>query len=233
MENQESRTKISNGYTIAMISLVLGCISIIPCFFFMGPVAIILGIIGYRTLKRFNQHMGRKYAITGIVLGFLAHLVFIPFFIFFREAQDHGRTSRIHDEMRKSATALETYYTDYNAYPKPDFDAKGRPVLPKILTTPVAYMKELPKDYYDKDLGTYRYGGGNLKGADPHNHWFKDGWLIISNGPDRKPGSDGASIDPFKALSLNYKDFILGIIPLTYDPTNGIGSAGDIWRWGP
>jgi hypothetical protein len=30
----------------------------------MGPVAIILGIIGYRTLKRFNQNLGRKYAIT-------------------------------------------------------------------------------------------------------------------------------------------------------------------------
>lgn len=69
----------------ALLAYYFGVFSIIPCLGgILGPAALILGILGLRTVKRNPQAKGTGHAIVGIVLGSLvtlAHLVFLAFFI--------------------------------------------------------------------------------------------------------------------------------------------------------
>ena len=53
------------------------------------------------------------------------------------EIVPHSRSyiSRTKGEQNSLAIALEAYYIDYNTYPTPEHDAKGNPIVPKILTT--------------------------------------------------------------------------------------------------
>lgn len=139
--------------------------------------------------------------------------------------------------------------------------AKEGGIIPIALTTPVAYMTALPHDPFHKNnRGYYGYGGGpGLTSADgkatidDNDHDYSDiwpvyGWIITSYGPDVMDGNSGvygvAPLHEELCWSDNYSmdtpDFMqcdkihpLQTSGLTYDPTNGVTSAGDIWRRGP
>lgn len=52
------------------MSLVAGYIGIVGCFFApIGPIAIVLGVMGLLDLKKHPEKIGKARAITGIVLG--------------------------------------------------------------------------------------------------------------------------------------------------------------------
>ncbi len=167
-----------------------------------------------------------------------------------------SKVSHSHSILRQTAAAIEAYHADNGAFPLVTYPPFASPpftetetdlseqfkVLPGSLTTPVAYLASdrgmidpfrthhpfdhplayrifyLPSDFYHPSSpyhssgsqATYqaqvrRYGQYVLHGAGP------DGWFF------NLPGWEG--------------DYALGGWNLaSYDPTNGLTSAGDIYR---
>jgi prepilin-type N-terminal cleavage/methylation domain-containing protein len=183
-----------------------------------------------------------------IVVAIIAILaaIAVPNFL---EAQVRSKVSRSFSDMRTLLTATEAYRTDYQKLPP--YVAAGSSTAswwgwsPKGLTTPVAYVTSLPRQpFSDKTLTqepmgnqlyTYIYdirlmcdaGIGPYSGAPasvPRNLKSKDqmdfvmkarncSYIYYTCGPD--------SID-----STAY------IAPMSYDPTNGTVSFGDIHMFG-
>ena len=137
--------------------------------------------------------------------------------------------------MRSIATALESYFIDEDSYPggmalerfvpgggvelaaieRASGEAKptpaGRFFVPLALTTPVAYVNEIYGDPFGNHPIAYAAVGEH--------------WMLVSPGPDRV-----FQIDPETDFDPEAKDPTAGLVPYTYDPTNGITSGGDIWR---
>jgi type II secretion system protein G len=182
-----------------------------------------------------------------IVVAIIAILaaIAIPNFL---EAQVRSKVSRAKADMRTLATALESYATDANAYPRWWEVAAGvRPpgyAYPPVswryrpLTTPLAYITTIPRPdpfWTQNDVGgvvdkkvydTYDYV--DAKSSYDHNSVVSSVygrmWRMCSAGPDQVQsygGSTWAGTPPHIT--------VLGF----YDPTNGTRSFGDIVRLGP
>ncbi len=92
-----------------------------------------------------------------IVVAIIAILaaIAVPNFL---EAQTRSKVSRVKADMRSIATAVESYYVDYNRYP-----IAGQWVAQtnffnnrlKGITTPVAYMTSLPIDIFWKESSQF------------------------------------------------------------------------------
>lgn len=156
------------------------------------------------TLRRFMVLLG---------CSFLIFAFFVWLGLPSGEPPDRARRSRMLSDMRTLAVALESYRIDNPAFP---------PVsLLHRLTTPIAYLTNLPEDVFASEPGTLlRY---QRRG---------DGWIIGSFGPDRDDATGGdlrwdRPIDLYEPESP-----VPGakLIPFTYDPSNGINSEGDLWR---
>lgn len=165
-----------------------------------------------------------------IVVAIIAILaaIAVPNFL---EAQTRAKVSRVRNDLRTIATAMESYFVDNNRYPgdsdntilEPGQDQQG---LLK-LTTPIAYITTLATDPFqvneqDIDSGALYYEMGS--GSD--NPEPVQSWLVTSVGPNKIDETDGNDQWPgggptFSAVALN-----------NYDPTNGTLSNGDIYRWG-
>jgi len=137
----------------------------------------------------------------------------------FLEAQARAKVSRTHSDMRTVAAALEAYRIQENHYPPgpmpkmPPFKA----VQTWRLTTPISYLSSIPRDLFvpppGKDFmgGPYGLGGRYLHYLNGENEpLLHEVWLLFSYGPDQDMESDAIS----------------------YDPTNGTISSGDIYRIG-
>lgn len=162
-----------------------------------------------------------------IVVAIIAILaaIAIPNFL---AAQVRSKVSRVHEEMRTLATALETYRVDQNDYP---YDSGGGSIFPPYpwdtgllpLTTPIAYITKLPYDpfriynaawpierstyvYYQEGLTVPASWWNGPNSFPPDHDWI---WGLWSFGPNNR--SDWAQ---------------------AYDPTNGVISNGDIRRFG-
>ncbi len=119
-------------------------------------------------------------------------------------------SSRVESDMRHLAVGLESYYIEHGHYPQ----------NLSRLTTPIAYLADIPHDSLDPQKRPYRY-------------YVKDDfWVLVSCGPEKRlrfyPGD-------FDKMMDNYSDDmgkVLHKIKLlyTYDPTNGSISRGDIIR---
>ena len=98
------------------------------------------------------------------------------------------------------------------------------------LTTPVAYITEVPLDVFqseDTGSGPFRRRGNFSYGATPIDQESR--WALASDGPDQAPNSGGIE------FYYGYNDSIWenpssGYNFARYDPTNGTISVGDIWR---
>ena len=177
--------------------------------------------------------MKRKVTTTQRLIEWSVVLmvILVPFCIIIlyngRYGQDRSTTARAKSEQQSIATALEAYFMDNNSYPLPDYDSEGKPIQPHILTTPIAYLTSIFHDpYKNKGKGIYEYGCDKDKD-----------WIITSYGPDRVDGNskvkNGGPLLEEKAWSDKSLGFSLEGSGLTYDPSNGMRSAGDIWRRGP
>jgi len=147
------------------------------------------------------------------------------------------RLGQTYGTIHSLSLALEAYYNDNASYP-PAVDANGKIVplgsggksvssgdFPWLVTTPVAYMTSLPADSFTNPplLLPYRYATNG-----------KNFYIISSIGPDsdvdlnigdfldREANADS----PFELISRVKGSAV------EYDPTNGIGSSGDIIRAG-
>lgn len=170
-----------------------------------------------------------------IVVAIIAILaaVAVPNFL---EAQTRAKISRVKNDMRCMATALESYCVDHNGYP-PNYDTPLYPGGPgdesrvfASLTSPVAFLTNVPRDVFRPDVrephrGTYyEYIASDTVFALPQYKdslapWYRrtgTRWSLASVGPDRRNQYVGHQL-PIWAV-------------FTYDPTNGSVSRGDLWR---
>jgi type II secretion system protein G len=165
-----------------------------------------------------------------IVVAIIAILaaIAVPNFL---EAQVRSKVSRVKNDHRTLATALEAYYGDYNRYPR---DQDNNPFHPTErgfydLTTPVAYITSLPRDPFSD----------NVKSVDPNDSRVA-AFYVMASGSDnnpvvglRVPCYSLISIGPDRRDNASGQDkFPLNTSFNVYDPTNGTISDGDIMRLG-
>ncbi len=228
-------------------------------------------------LKKNEEQRKRRSGFTLIellivvaIIGILAAIA-VPNFL---EAQVRAKVARSQADMRTIATGLESYYVDNNIYVRPrevvathwsdptipyrKYDTNiGRYLIP--LTTPVAYLAELPTyewapfrlfsdcdpitldttGYGPIDCYYYRY---DTRYMWKNSLWAKaDGETWYQWDPeDRKMwclsavGPDGESNQDQAWEGVVWPDLpTSGSMTQQYDATNGTVSNGDIIRMGP
>jgi hypothetical protein len=142
-----------------------------------------------------------------------------------RQTELRSKVSRVRTDMRWMATALECYYVDNNAYPPWEMSNLYQPPQPIIrnryaetgvlsLTTPIAYAPHMAQDQFgNSSLGWFTY------------YSDKNGWILISPGPD-----GDYDIDPVHEYNGSAPQPSARLLVKSYDPTNGLDSSGDIFR---
>lgn len=157
----------------------------------------------------------------------------------------YERSSRARSDMRTLATALESYAVDHGAYPAwsvdpavnafaglerpphyfrniPTFRLNSDAPGLHTLTTPTAYVPMYPGDRFApvKDA-PFAYRASPDPAGSP-------GWILWSPGPD---GDYDITLDNVAAL-YNPAERVPSdaLIGLSYDPTNGNPSDGDVFR---
>ncbi len=190
-----------------------------------------------------------------IVVAIIAILaaIAVPNFL---EAQTRSRVSRVHNDLRTVALAMESYMIDNNSYPPSGYDSCVRyyPVvqmIPDHLTTPIAYTNQVPYDIFRSIAGrpqtdfpmyvtNYSIDPSPKTRRYPHN-----AYMTSSFGPDlignisgyrslpriirnEELGPQGGyGVDPVTNVPIGVAGSAHG---LRYDPTNGTISWGDIYR---
>lgn len=186
-----------------------------------------------------------------IVVGIIAILaaIAVPNFL---EAQTRARVSRIKNDMRTLATAVESYAVDHNAYPyrRNVMNANLKPGVPEVstrlqqmgaLTTPIAYLSALPLDVFETHLD------GSIGVID---YWdpVQTAWLINSRFTIFDPRRVKEDETPYVFASVGPDSYLgplvliygwpdppgsslsfLGSVYINYDPTNGTNSIGNIY----
>ena len=163
------------------------------------------------------------------IIGILASMA-LPNY---QHAQTKAKATAALAEMRSLATAIEAYQLEHNTYP---LDGNDYPVreselfdqkrIQKVLTTPIAYISELPEDlFHTRELLITDPNITRMfqsRPPHPYVYWTQGnvvsnrmnprGYSLFSFGPDKQ----------FNNASRQEDDYLI------YDPTNGIVSGGDI-----
>lgn len=174
----------------------------------------------------------------------------------FLEAQVRAKVTRVHGDMRALDTALESYQIDYSMYPLPWDNGPGTYPTTGIyashlkttiaLTTPIEYIThpEMQDVFLDGSTPLsqfYQFGTGDRKDARKNQQrlnninvgarweaaYGSDAWVIVSEGPNSGRGDHSG--DEVFGLTR----YPTGTTGITYSPTNGSGSLGDVFRHGP
>jgi type II secretion system protein G len=167
-----------------------------------------------------------------IVVAIIAILaaIAVPNFL---EAQVRSKVSRVKSDLRTLATAMESYFVEWNKYPE---DSDNVPVVGQrgfcFLTSPVAYITSLPRDPFnaprpeasDTIAPYYEMGTGSTNVRDGSDSVDTQCYHISSVGPDADDDTDGN--DAFPSVGGGVADL------KPYDSTNGTRSNGDIYRLG-
>lgn len=194
-----------------------------------------------------------------IVVAIIAILaaIAIPNFL---AAQTRSKVSKLKAEFKTMATAVETYYVDANTYPiyrspygSPQNGVFGDDAYGSnrfdVLTTPVAYITSIPKDPFmfvgvggqvpGQGIGYFlycwdRFYNGSISGGPFLPIYHASYWALRSRGPD---GVWNGYINPNNTgLGVQYPWYNTSycvdgdVTLLSYDPSNGTISRGDIYR---
>jgi prepilin-type N-terminal cleavage/methylation domain-containing protein len=185
-----------------------------------------------------------------IVVAIIAILaaIAVPNFL---EAQVRSKVSRVKADMRSTATALESYAVDQNAYPPPvEYKKVGsnwilqeppddvfEGFMSYRLTSPVAYITSLPVDVFEV--------------AEENEHPRKVSWHYSEQKTSENLGEPDFLRDLCDILGVNGGSSVRWLMfshgpdlthqdgsaengdPVLYDPTNGTISRGDIYVFGP
>ncbi len=126
-ENTRVLQQTTSG--IAIASVVLGVMSLYLGFL-LGVPAIILGVLGLRTIKDKKRLKGRGLAIAGLltgVFGSLAPIVLLMAVQRVREAADRAVTK---NNLMQMSLAMNSYADGYQTWPPAAIcDANGKPLL--------------------------------------------------------------------------------------------------------
>jgi prepilin-type N-terminal cleavage/methylation domain-containing protein len=161
----------------------------------------------------------------------------------FLAAQVRAKVAEVKADQRAIATALESYFTDHDSYPPVSAqdarsDRPGRGYT--LLTSPIAYITSWEQTFIDIFFTGETHGVTNqlrldrfyeiayadARGSAPSapsagSYKRTDRYLIEGLGPD---GIDSI----YSSESYPNRPSLF----LSYDPSNGIISTGDIWRVG-
>ena len=173
--------------------------------------------------------------IVVLIIAILAAIA-LPNFL---EFQIRAKVSRVMADQRTLALALEAYATDHLSYPgywEWANDETGRqfsvhPAAVPYLTTPIAYVANCRMiDVFNDKVGSVKAGEGAKKNlailtsrrgykANSKKAWPRDIFALVSFGPDQ--------------IDQTYTSIFPYGYGMTYDPTNGTMSLGDIYRCKP
>jgi hypothetical protein len=245
MDSEPSKAKCA--LALGIVSLLAGG----ACFFWMsatheylsllalagfvcGIVALISGRSARKSIRAGTiPESDLPHAYWGQMLGGFGLVAALFSFVLGPEAGSgvRARAAKTIADMRTLSIVLEAYEADHKTYP-PAVDASGQPIfakngemsagfMPWVVTTPVAYMTELPLDGFTatnrKDFQPFRYATDGTTS-----------WIVASNGPDEKADVD-VSAFPAKEVSAGSPEIVLTRFRnLFYDPSNGLISPGDI-----
>ena len=197
-----------------------------------------------------------------IVVAIIAILaaIAVPNFL---EAQVRSKVSRVHADMRSIATAIEAYTVDYNRPPESGRE-RAYTHNPRDwslsnwwyqITTPVAYMSDVPYDPFRENAYTLgRDDGWQVKKPfTPYDYECMFAWKKTVDGEYGDPGPGWGklmnagmtwalqSAGPSKQFNISIYNILNMAVGLrnpnpsdlvggTYDPTNGTMSVGLIVR---
>ena len=166
--------------------------------------------------------------IVVAIIGILAAIA-VPNFV---NARLRALVSRTEADLRSLGTAFESYRLDNNMYPPtPDAGRFTRFVRLAKLTTPIAYMSTIPLDPFFSDPAqdfpeARAYPFWNPETTDgfkvsqryfqtiPDEEKRRGRWTVLGSAPDGV-----------------YLVGSVGVVP--YNASNGLRSAGDVFRMGP
>jgi prepilin-type N-terminal cleavage/methylation domain-containing protein len=165
----------------------------------------------------------------------------------FLEAQLRARIVRANAGMKALATALDSYHADSNRLPA-TFGPFSPSLLKRLipLTTPIPYLKELPRDPFQPLEKPYWDASTYVNASDPRENWdtfylynrgdgdvgsthgggnaeSRAAWSLTSAGPDK------TILFPYFYYSARFSDNPQRFM---YSPTNGSKSDGEMFLRG-
>ena len=150
--------------------------------------------------------------IVVAIIGILSAIA-VPNFM---SAQTRAKVSSTMQDLRALGTALKTYHIDSNAFPPGLNTFMHAEVITQTwrLTTPLAYISQIPEDSFYAPQPFEKLGGEFGPGG-RYMHYMSDPvitetWLLWSFGPDKD----------------------MEFLQVDYDPSNGTVSDGDIYHVG-
>jgi len=199
-------------------------------------------------MRQFRHHAFTLIELL-IVVAIIAILaaIAVPNFL---EAQVRSKVSRVKNDMRTLATAIEAYKVDTNRYP-PDYRPDRQLLwsyLPRlqVLTTPVAFLTAIPEDVFAEAAisrnsvlaGPYKVPYGTTL-VRPYT--FDYAYRIYYTGvPEATATWEKITSNPesvlwaLRSVGPDLEASVLGDPNVqVYDPTNGTLSKGDIFYTGP
>lgn len=187
-----------------------------------------------------------------IVVAIIAILaaIAVPNFL---EAQTRSKVSRVKADLRSVMVATEAYRIDFNHVPPFRWGTSSASwwgYTPPLLTTPVAYMSSLPyQPFRDKAL----HQGSHVDAEGQQLYTYIYDVALLAADPTGVPWTGAPTIVPrglppndmldftYQARKSSYIYYSCGpdsvdttayVLPMTYDPTNGTVSFGDIHAFG-
>ncbi len=170
-----------------------------------------------------------------IVVAIIAILaaIAVPNFL---TAQTRSKISRVKSDHRTMATGIEAYCVEYSKYP-PDQDNNPYSTNEagySFLTSPIAFVTTVPRDPFALPF----------RGRVDANYRNIAAFYELASGSDIQRESKGRNLPPIQCYFMNsygpdhYRntdndDFpYFGVNVRPYDPTNGMKSDGDMFRFG-
>lgn len=189
----------------------------------------------------------------------------------FLEAQIRAKVANSSAELRTIETAMASYFTEQGRHMADGWEmnnlgldpsggyptgGEGSNIIYSQLTTPVAYVTDIPVDEFQVASIAVDSAGNGLAARDKalvHYRYYSEGWKCAAAGGRLTQGSCvGAHLFDPKTEYLgnwiflspgpngehNYGEWAMsrGVLnagsPRTYSATNGTKSHGDIVRWG-